>query len=178
MGASRVTLAFGWVASFFRRVVLRLAFILLKVTAALAAATGVNGVAQTASSIAALRLPRCGRRIEFLLLATRFEGSRRRRPPWLLQRVPKLPPARVPTAAALGKTGREVLAGTCFRRGLGDGKYWWMIGIRDETRFTKQCNKRKKVDTPFSRALLWLIASNRSSIGHHSCSAAPRCRNG
>ena len=52
MGASLVILAFGWVASFFLRVVLRLAFILLKVTAALAAATGVKGVAQTASSMA------------------------------------------------------------------------------------------------------------------------------
>ena len=73
MGASRVTLAFGCVASFFLRVVLRFAFILRNVTAALAAATGVNGVAQTASSIVALRLPRCGRRVEFLLLGC-FEG--------------------------------------------------------------------------------------------------------
>ena len=73
-------LAFGWVASFFLRVVLRLAFILRNVTAALAAATGVNGVAQTASSIAALRLPRCPRVVEFLLLATRCKESLRRRP--------------------------------------------------------------------------------------------------
>ena len=84
MGASLVTFAFGCVASFFLRVVLRFAFILLNVTAALAAATGVNGVAQTASSIgaAAAPLPKGGRYecvVEFLLLATRFEGSRRRR---------------------------------------------------------------------------------------------------
>ena len=52
MGAPLVILAFGWVASFFLRVVLRFAFILRNVTAALAAATGVNGVAQTASSMA------------------------------------------------------------------------------------------------------------------------------
>ena len=52
MGASLVILAFGCVASFFLRVVLRFAFILRNVTAALAAATGVNGVAQTASSMA------------------------------------------------------------------------------------------------------------------------------
>ena len=138
MGASRVTLAFGAAASFFLLVVLRFAFILLKVTAALAAATGVNGVAQTASSIAALRLPRCGRRIEFLLLATRFEGSRRRRPPWLLQRVPKLPPARVPTAAALGKTGPGS-RGCGTRRGLFGSEHLWMIiGLGETTDKTRQ----------------------------------------
>ena len=67
MGASLVILAFGWVASFFLRVVLRLAFILRNVTAALAAATGVNGVAQTASSMACFWLvsPSSARRCSY-----------------------------------------------------------------------------------------------------------------
>ena len=127
MGASLVILAFGCEASFFRRVVLRLAFILRNVTAALAAATGVNGVAQTASSMAALRLPRCGRRVEFLLLATRFQGSRRRRPPWLLQRVPKLPPARANSGGARHGTGRG--PGNMWGRGevWAGGEEWWRI---------------------------------------------------
>ena len=56
MGASRVTLAFGCEASFFLRVVLRLAFMRRSVTAARAAATGVSGVAQTASSMACFLL--------------------------------------------------------------------------------------------------------------------------
>ena len=146
MGASLVILAFGCEASFFLRVVLRLAFILRNVTAALAAATGVNGVAQTASSIVALRLPRCGRRVEFLLLATRLQGSRRRRSLAAPPARAKLPQPE-PTAAALGKTGHEVLVGACFRRGRGDGEDWWMIGIRDDDRqnpFYKTMQKTKK----------------------------------
>ena len=62
------------------------------------------------------------------------------------RRVPSCPQPE-PTAAALGKTGREVLAGTCFRGGLGDGADWWMIGIRDDGRenpFYKTMQKNEK----------------------------------
>ena len=90
-------------------------------------------------------LARCARRVEFLLLATRFEGSRRRRRPRLVPSRAKAAPSQSQTAAALGKTGRGP-GNRGLRQGSGRGEDWWRItGSRSRLDADKTRQKASKI---------------------------------
>ena len=84
-------------------------------------------------------LARYARRVEFLLLATRFEGSRRRRCPRLVpSRAKSCPKPEPTTAAALGKTGR----------GPGNRGLWGGLlrerGLVDAHRYPRRADKTRQ----------------------------------
>ena len=101
------------------------------------------------------------RRVEFLLLATRFRDRGDGVPAVAAPARAKAALSQSQTAAALGKTGPG-LADAGPQRGLGDSEDLWRIGLRNIRQNPSNKAKIHKKVVPRGQCVLAVLDSNRT----------------